>query len=434
MTARSEPLPASPPADASLGRLFRDFFKIGVLSFGGATAQIAMLHTLAVDQRKWLTEQHYLNGLGFAMLLPGPEAQQLATYVGWRARGVAGGILAGSLFVLPGAAIMLALSLLYIEGRGIGLVDGIFRGIKAAVLAIVLAALIKIGKRALKDGLAYGVAAAAFLAFGFLAVPFPVLLLLGAAIRVALPGAMPAAAGSAAPFEHRAALRMTGISLGLGALAWLTPLAVVAVLLGPGHSLVEIGAFFARLAVLSFGGAYALLVWLADAAPARGWVSAAEMIDGLGLAETTPGPTILVTQFIGTLAGYRLAPPLPAWGGAVLGAMLTTWMTFAPSFMLIFAGAPWIDRLLRNRHLAAALGGVTAVVAGLIAWLAVWFALNTIAAPVHFAGYGPLRWPVPGGLDVVALLMAVAALVLQFVFKRGMLQIILALAIAGALI
>jgi chromate transporter len=414
---------ASVPSSAELTR---EAFRIGVLSFGGATAQIAMLHRLAVEERGWLDEQRFLRALSLCMLLPGPEAQQLATYIGWHARGWRGGLIMGGLFVLPGAALMLALSFLFVLGTGIGIVDGLFLGIKAAVLAIVAQAVIKLAKRALKSSVWIALAIAAFFAFAFLNAPFPVVIIAAAVAGIMLAGNLPVAAAPASIVPKEARVRQTLAAVAGGLVAWWLPVAVVALLLGGGHAAVEAGLFFSKLAVLSFGGAYALLAWLADAAVWRGWVTTPEMMAGLGLAETTPGPTILVTQFVGFLAGYKQPGGLSPLLSATLAALLTTWVTFAPSFLWIFAGAPWLDELLSNKRIAGALQGITAAVLGAISWLAVWFALNTLFARASFREFGLLRVPIPEFATFNPAMAALTALALFMTFrlKRSMLETI----------
>jgi chromate transporter len=417
-----------------LGALARAFVPIGLLSFGGATAQIAMLHTLVVEERRWLDEERFVRALNLCVLLPGPEAQQLATYIGWRLHGVAGGLVTGSLFVLPGAILMLALSWLYVAGTGLAFVDGLFFGIKAAVLAIVAQAVIKLSRRALKTPAFVALAIASFAGFAFLNAPFPLVIVAAALAGVALtrgtaPEALPASEPAADKWRASARAAAGGLA------AWWLPVLLAALLLGSGHAVVQLALFFSKLAVLSFGGAYALLAWLADEAVGRGWVTTREMIAGLGLAETTPGPTILVTQFVGFIGGWKEPGPLSPMLSAVLAATITTWVTFAPSFLWIFAGAPWLDDLLRAPRLAGALQGITAAVVGAIAWLALWFALNTIFRSAGFLDLGLLRLPraALADIDPAALALAVLAIVMTFVLQRSMLQVIGVCAALGIL-
>ncbi len=434
MNDPSSPLTSEQPAPPSLGELVRAFLPMGLLSFGGATAQIAMMHTLAVEERKWLDEQRFVRALNLCMLLPGPEAQQLATYIGWRLRGVPGGIITGGLFVLPGALLMLALSWLYVAGTGLGFVDGLFFGIKAAVLAIVAQAVIKLSRRALKTPAFVALAVAAFAGFAFVNAPFPLVILAAAVAGVALSRGNPAEAPPQG-MDNAVKWRTSGRAVAGGLAAWWLPVILAALALGGGHAIVQLALFFSKLAVLSFGGAYALLAWLADEAVGRGWVTTREMIAGLGLAETTPGPTILVTQFVGFIGGWKQPGPLPPLLSATLAALLTTWVTFAPSFLWIFAGAPWLDDLLRAPKLAGALQGITAAVVGAIAWLALWFALNTIFRSAGFLDLGPVRLPrvALADIDLAALVLAALAILLTFGLKRSMLQVIGVCAALGIL-
>jgi chromate transporter len=430
------PLPSSqsehprPP----LAELVKAFASIGIFSFGGATAQIAMLHRIAVEERQWLDEARYVRALNLCMLLPGPEAQQLATYIGWHARGTLGGIVAGSLFVLPGALCMLALSFLYVLGTGTTIIDGIFFGIKAAVLAIVAQAVIKLSKRALKTPRMIALAVAAFLGFALLNAPFPLVILAAALLGLWLADAPAVTHVPAMSAQQKATRRRdTAVAAVGGLTAWLAPIGLAALLLGSGHVIVDLALFFAKLAMLTFGGAYALLAWLTDAAVANGWVTTREMISGLGLAETTPGPTILVTQFVGFIGGYKAPGSLPPLVSATVAALLTTWVTFAPSFLWIFTAAPWLDELVKNRRVSQVLSGITAAVVGAIAWLALWFGLNTMFRQATFLDLGLVRLPFArlADLDPAATGLTLLSFVLIFVLKRGMLETIGLLALLG---
>jgi chromate transporter len=415
------------------------FTKIGFLSFGGAAGQIAMMHKMIVEEKRWLDEPRYLHALNYCMLLPGPEAQQLATYIGWLTHGVRGGLVAGLLFVVPGALLMLGLSFLYALGTGTTLVDGLLFGIKAAVLAIVVHALLKIAKRGLKTRPLYGLALAAFLIILFLDIPFP-LIVLGAGVVGAVTAMLnPAAIGLGAadnapssptpPGRARGAFIAALLCLGV----WWLPVALAALLLGGGHVIVDIGLFFSKLAVVTFGGAYAVLAYLAQAGVDKGWVSAREMIDGLGLAETTPGPTILVNQFVAFLGAMREAAPLPPLLAAALGALMATWVTFAPSFLWIFAGAPFVEDLRRNRKLAGALAGITAAVVGVIAYITVWFSLHVLFREVGEGQAGPLRylWVSLSSLDLRAAMLCAIAFGLMFVAHRGIVTTVAIMATLG---
>ena len=423
------------PPKPSFGEAVRIWFKIGCLSFGGPAGQIAMMHRVVVDEKKWLPEPRFLHALNFCMLLPGPEAQQLATYIGWLMHGVRGGLAAGILFVLPGAAVMLALSLLYAYGRGIGIVDGALYGIKAAVLVIVIEALIRIGKRALKTAWLVAIAAAAFVGIFFLDLPFPLIVAAAALVGflTTRQDSMPAAndnATSRVPGRWRAAARSVAVGLSL----WWLPILMAALALGQNHVLVSIGLFFSKLAIVTFGGAYAVLAYMAQqAVEAHGWLSAPEMIDALGLAETTPGPLILVTQFVGFLAAFRDAAPFTPLIAGIVGAVLTTWVTFVPSIMWIFAGAPFIEELRGNKKLAGALAAITAAVVGVILNLSVWFALHVLFGTVTEMHTGIVRWYAfdPSALDKHVAILAVTAAILTFRFHRSLIEVIVVMALLG---
>lgn len=418
---------------------FRTWFKIGCLGFGGPAGQIALMHRIVVDEKKWVDEPRFLHALNFCMLLPGPEAQQLATYIGWLLHGVRGGLAAGMLFVLPGALVMLGLSLLYALGRGIPLIDGALFGIKAAVLVIVVEALIRIGKRALKTSFLIGVAAAAFIGIYFLGVPFPVIVIGAGVLGFLVARTAPAQLGlsdkdnhTATP--HRGRWRQAVVATVIGVVAWWAPVALAAILLAPTHVLVGIGTFFSKLAVVSFGGAYALLAYMAqEVVQTNGWMTAPEMVDGLGLAETTPGPLILVTQFVGFLAAFRQAAPFSPVTAGLLGAAMTIWVVFVPSMLWIFAGAPFVEQLRTNKRLTGALAAITAAVVGVILNLTVWFALHVLFGHVQETHYGFLRWYAfsPAGLDTVAASLAVIAGVLAFRFHIGLVPLVGIMAALG---
>jgi chromate transporter len=423
----------------SFGEAFKVWLKIGCLSFGGPAGQIAMMHRVLVDEKKWVDEPRFLHALNFCVLSPGPEAQKLATYIGWLLHGVRGGLAAGILFVVPGALVMLGLSLLYALGRGIPVIDGALFGIKAAVLVIVVEALIRIGKRALKTSLLLGIAGAAFVGIYFMAIPFPLIVIAAALVGFLVARSAPALLGlkddvgplvAAAPDRWRQAV----IASLIGLVAWWAPVAVVAVALGPSHVLTSIGLFFSKLAVVSFGGAYALLAYMAQqAVETYGWMTAPEMVDGLGLAETTPGPLILVTQFVGFLAAYRDAAPFSPIAAGVVGAALTTWVTFVPSMLWIFAGAPFVEQLRSNRRLSGALAAITAAVVGVILNLSVWFALHVLFGEVIERWFGPVRWFAfdPLALDLKTAALAAIAAVLAFRFHRGLIEVVAIMAALG---
>jgi chromate transporter len=423
----------------SFGEAFVVWLKIGCINFGGPAGQIAMMHRILVDEKKWIDEPRFLHALNFSMLLPGPEATQLATYVGWLLHGVRGGLAAGILFVLPGAFVMLALSLLYAYGRGLGPIDGALFGIKAAVLVIVFEALIRIGKRALKSSLLVSLAALAFIGIFFFAAPFPLIVIAAALVGYVVARTRPDLLGLAANphdiTEHSGdRWRQFTVASVAGLAIWWAPVALAALVLGPHHILVDIGIFFSKLAVVTFGGAYAVLAYMAQqVVETHGWLTAPEMVDALGLAETTPGPLILVTQFVGFLAAFREAAPFTPLVAGLLGAALTTWVTFVPAMLWIFAGAPFIEQLRGNRRLAGALAAITAAVVGVILNLSVWFALHVLFGTVTERHWGPLRWYAfdPRALDTHAAILAVTAAILAFRFHRSLIEVIVVMALLG---
>jgi chromate transporter len=427
----------------TLGEATRVWARIAALSFGGPAGQIALMHRVLVEEKRWLGDGRFLHALNFCMLLPGPEAQQLATYVGWLMHRTWGGVIAGVLFILPGAVAIMALSVIYAVWGDVPLVSALFYGVKAAVLAIVLQALVRIGRRALRTTAARVVAGLAFVAIFVLAVPFP-LIVLGAA----LVGWLSARAGQAwfAGGGHGGAVTVAdretllgeedGIDAGArrGALVagcvalvlWLVPVGVILLTL-PGTVFADIAVFFSQMAVVTFGGAYAVLAYVAQEAVATfGWLEPGEMIDGLAMAETTPGPLIMVLQFVGFMAAFREAGGL--WAG-VLGGLLATWVTFAPCFAWIFLGAPWMERLRENRALASALAAVTAAVVGVILNLSVWFAIHVVFAESVWVGR--MELPIPASVDPVAAVLSVAALVAAFRFGIGVMPLIGIWALAG---
>lgn len=408
------------------------WLRVGVLGFGGPAGQIALMHRIVLDEKRWIDERAYLAALNLCMVLPGPEAQQLATWCGWRLRGTVGGVIAGSLFVLPGAILMMLLAGLYVLYGNTTIGEGLFFGIKAVVVAIVLQALHKLSKRALKHRQDWALAAAGFLALFCFDVPYPYVVLAAGLLGAIL-------ARGTAPDVASIPPAPTSLGRGLVVLLgwaglWLAPVVVAALLLGPDHVLVQAGAFFARMAVVTFGGAYAVLGYVAQqAVETYQWLSPAEMLDGLGLAETTPGPLVLVLQFVGFLAGAREFSGLSPLVGGVLVAMMTLWCTFVPSFMWIFALAPQLDRLTSMPRLQGALAGVTAAVVGVVLNLSLWFALHVLFPRVETVSAGPLRLAVPewASLDMTAALMMLAAALALLRFKAGMLVTLGAGALAG---
>lgn len=415
-------------AAPGFGEALRVWAAIGCLSFGGPAGQIALMHREIVDRRRWLGDEEFLNALNFCMLLPGPEATQLATYAGWRHHGVAGGLMAGLLFVVPGALVVLALAAVYLLYGRIGAVQAAFDGIKAAVLVIVIEALLRVARRALKRPLHWAVAAAAFLAIFVFMVPFPLVVAAAAAIGFLTAGgsAAPAVAGAAPPVSPAATARTAALWLAV----WLLPLAGLWLALGGDHVLVAIGHFFSVLAVVTFGGAYAVLAYMAQAAvETHGWLSAGEMLDGLGLAETTPGPLILVTEFVGFLAAARAEGGASVLAG-IAGAATALWVTFAPCFLWVFAGAPYIARIGQAPRLRAALAAITAAVVGVILELSLWFALHVLVPGIADDRTGWIRgWVLPAsGVDWSAAALAAVAAVLMFPLKQDIVRTLLACA------
>ena len=389
-------------------RMFAVFWRIGILSFGGPAAQIALMHRVLVEEERWLDEPRFLSALSFCMLLPGPEAMQLATYVGWRLRGAPGGLLAGLLFVAPGALVVLALAAVYMALGHLPLMAALFLGIKGAVLVIVLEALLRVANKALHSAVHWIVAGLAFVAIFFLSAPFPLIILASGLTGFFLLGERSA--------EHPASVR-GGVSMvdtvrtvALWLALWWTPVLLMAAV-GGFEILVQIGHFFSRLAVVTFGGAYAVLAYLAqDVVTNKGWMSAGEMMDALGLAETTPGPLILVTEFVGYVAGYRAG----GLGMGIAGALVTLWVTFAPCFLWIFAGSPYIEQLTAQPRLKGALESITAAVVGVILNLSIWFGLHVLFAELPSLRIGPVKIlaPVWSTLDWRVLLVGGASAVM----------------------
>jgi len=403
--------------------LIRTFGQIGLLSFGGPAAQIALMHRVLVDDRKWLTEKDYLSALSFCMLLPGPEAMQLATWSGWRLHGTRGGLIAGLLFILPGAAVVLALAMIYAAFGTLPLVQALFAGVQAAVAVIVIEALLRVGKRALKGRAALVIAGLAFLALFTLDAPFPLVILAAGLWGYAT------ARGTGADLPPPPALAGTARTIALWTVIWLAPLALLWV--AEGGLLTEIGLFFAKLAVLTFGGAYAVLAWMAQAVVEdKGWLTLRQMMDGLGLAETTPGPLILVTEFVGYMAGHAQG----GWRLGLAGAAVTLWVTFVPSFLMIFTFAPWIARITAAPRLAGALSAIMAAVVGVIANLALWFAAHVFFQSLDRVTLGPLSLLVPDLSSFNPGLAGLALLSGWLLLRRhAPLWLVLALAALGGL-
>ena len=425
-----------------LGEVISVFGRIGLVSFGGPAGQIALMHRILVDEKRWLDEPRFLHALNYCMLLPGPEAMQLATYTGWLVQGVRGGLIAGLLFLLPGALVLMTLSTIYLLTGEVTVVQGLLFGLKAAVLAVVLEALIKVSKRALRNRWMVGVAVAAFVSIAFLHLPFPVVVLaaavLGAVGHFLAGGNASGNADIAAPLTEMPEWTRSSWSRFIMTTAtwlaiWLGPLVLLHVFLGGGHVFSQEATFFSVMAAVTFGGAYAALAWVAQqAVEVYGWLRPDEMLTGLGLAETTPGPLILVLAFVGFLGGARLLGLDPVLGG-IGGALVALWFTFAPSFLFVFAGAPYVETVRNVRWLAAALAAVTGAVVGVIANLALWFALHVLFAEVREVGLGPASVAVPNfaSIDLAALAIAAAAAVALFYFKANMMIVLAASAAAG---
>lgn len=443
-------------SDQSHGVSFREAFfvwlKIASLSFGGPAGQIAVMHRILVDEKHWISESRFLHALNYCMLLPGPEAQQLATYIGWLMHRTTGGIVAGGLFILPGIAAIMGLSYIYAAYGNVGFIAALFFGLKAAVLAIVIQAVVRVGKRALRNRIMIALAAIAFVAIFFFNLPFPVII-----IAAGLIGFIGAKSGQpefeavahgggkqTALVDHllsdelpdhvrpsvARALKVSAIWL----LLWLVPVAALLLALGQANVFSQIAIFFSKMAMVTFGGAYAVLAYVAQQAVDHyHWVSPREMLDGLGMAETTPGPLIMVLQFVGFMAAFRDAGSLPPMLAGTLGGLLATWVTFTPCFLWIFLGAPFIETLRGNKALAGALSAITAAVVGVILNLSIWFAVHTVfreTVPVRSSGLS-FDMPVPSSVDPYALTLAIAAAIAVFRFNVGMLYVLAGSCLAG---
>ncbi len=405
----------------SFREALRTWTRIGLLSFGGPAGQIAMMHRTLVDEQKWLGEAEFLRALNFCMLLPGPEAMQLATYAGWKLHGVRGGLAAGLLFVLPGAVVVYCLAAIYAQLGQLPLVAAVFFGVKAAVLAIVVEALLRIARRALKLTSDWAIAGAAFLALFCLNAPFPLVIAVAAVIGFWRTTRATQAPPASKPVDWRQTLATIATWL----IIWFAPLAVLAWFaapIGQLHVYTEIGLFFSKLAVVTFGGAYAVLSYMAQAAVVtHHWLTPQQMIDGLGLAETTPGPLILVTEFVGYMAGFRASGLMGSPLGGLIGALVTLWVTFAPCFLWIFAGAPYVERLEHQPRLSGALAAITAAVVGVILNLSVWFGLHVVFSTVarFRAGVIDMALPQWASISWPALALSLIAAVALLRFRLG---------------
>lgn len=457
--SNSNPVQQIPSAHAhhpvSTQEAFRVWLRIALLSFGGPAGQIAVMHRILVDEKRWISESRFLHALNYCMLLPGPEAQQLATYVGWLMHRTAGGIMAGGLFILPGVISIMGLSYIYAAYGNVGFVAALFFGLKAAVLAIVVQAVVRVGKRALRNTVMVALAIASFVAIFFFNVPFPIII-----IAAGLIGFIGAKLGRSefAVVEHGGgrqtalvdnllndklpdhvrpnvprAMKIAAVWLAL----WLVPVAALVVFLGQANVFTQIALFFSKMAMVTFGGAYAVLAYVAQQAVENyHWVQPREMLDGLGMAETTPGPLIMVLQFVGFMAAFRDAGSFSPMLAGTLGGLLATWVTFTPCFLWIFLGAPFIESMRGNQALAGALSAITAAVVGVILNLSIWFAIHTgfrEVTPMRSFGLS-FEAPVLSSVDIAALGLAIAAAIAIFRFNIGMLIVLAGSCAAGVVL
>ncbi|MFN2427922.1 MAG: chromate efflux transporter [Candidatus Binatia bacterium] len=461
MTEPPPPRDDAEPHGISFGEAVRVWIRVATLSFGGPAGQIAVMHRILVDEKRWIGDARFLHALNYCMLLPGPEAQQLAVYIGWLLHRTKGGLVAGLLFILPGFVSIMALSILYAAYGNVGAVAALFFGMKAAVLAVVIEAVQRVGKRSLRSTTMRTVAVAAFVAVFVFDIAFPLVVLaagllgfVGTRMDVAAftagggghgaGGGAPladaeSALGEAMPSHARPStawsLRMAGVMLAL----WLVPVALIVASSGDGRAgaFADIAVFFSKMAVVTFGGAYAVLTYVAQQAVENyGWLNAREMMDGLGMAETTPGPLIMVNQFVGFLAAFRNPGGFHPYVAGVLGSVLTVWVTFVPCFLWIFLGAPYVETLRNNRALSGALATITASVVGVIANLAVWFALHVMFSEVRVvSGYGAtLDVPVLASVNVASVMLFLGASWAIFRAKIGMLTVLATTAALGVVL
>jgi len=438
----------------SFGEAFRVWLRVAILSFGGPAGQIAVMHRILVEEKNWISESRFLHALNYCMLLPGPEAQQLATYTGWLLHRTAGGIMAGGLFVLPGIIAIMGLSYIYAAYGHVGVIEALFFGLKAAVLAIVIQAVVRVGKRALRNRIMMALAGIAFVAIFFFNVPFPVIIIAAGVLgyfgaRMGRPefaavahggkngAAIDSMLGEQLPDHVRPSVPR---ALKVGAfwlLLWLVPVGALLIALGEANVFSQIALFFSKMALVTFGGAYAVLAYVAQQAVEHyHWLQPREMLDGLGMAETTPGPLIMVLQFVGFMAAFRDPGTLSPMLAGTLGGLLATWVTFTPCFLWIFLGAPFIETLRGNKGLAGALTAITAAVVGVILNLSIWFALHTVfleTTPVRSFGLS-FDMPVLASVDFPALALALAAATAIFRFNMGMLTVLAASCAAGVLL
>lgn len=442
--------PASYPTFAEAARVWA---RIGLLSFGGPAAQIALMHRVLVEEKRWISDRRFLHALNYCMLLPGPEATQLAAYIGWLLHKTRGGVTAGMLFILPGIVTIMALSGIYIIAGQLGIVGALFFGMKAAILAVVLEAVQRIGRRILKSLPLVMLAAAAFISIYFLNLPFPLVVLAAGTLGYGASksgwsgfdasraqedtkssAVLDSLIYSASPEHTRPSAKRLATTSAVWLAIWLAPVALLMVTLGEANVFSRIAVFFSKMAMVTFGGAYAALAYVAQQAVENfRWLTAGEMLDGLGLAETTPGPLIMVLQFVGFLAAFRDAGGMPPLLAATLGGLLATWVTFAPCFLWIFAGAPYIETLQNNKAFSSALTAITAAVVGVILNLAVWFAVHVIFSQTHKMTWGPLHFdaPVLASINLWAAVLSIGAIVAMFVFRIGMIPVMAVCAMAA---
>jgi chromate transporter len=451
------PTTDTPSHGISFEEAVRVWARVAALSFGGPAGQIAVMHRIIVEEKRWIGETRFLHALNYCTLLPGPEAQQLAIYIGWLLHNTKGGLVAGILFVLPGAIAIMALSCIYAIFGNVGAVQALFFGLKAAVLAIVLEAVSRIGRRALRNNVMVGLAAAAFVALFFFQAPFPVVILAAGLIGFigGRAGFAPfltgnghgkvggkqvadadTALGEGIPAHARPGLSWSLKVAAVGLLIWGGPIIALLVLFGQGNVVTDIAIFFSKMAMVTFGGAYAVLAYVAQQAVDHyGWLKPGEMLDGLGMAETTPGPLIMVTQFVGFMGAYRAPGSLHPLLAGTLGGLLTTWVTFVPCFLWIFLGAPFMETMRSNKALSAALSAITAAVVGVILNLAIWFALHVLFSEVReIRGLGmTVDVPVLNSVNIPSLVLTLAAVLAVFRFKIGMIPVLAACSIIGML-
>jgi len=447
-----------PPAAVPFGEAVKTWARIAALSFGGPAGQIAVMHRILVEEKRWLGERRFLHALNYCMLLPGPEAQQLAIYIGWLMHRTAGGLVAGALFVLPGFLAIMALSILYALFGDIGPVSALFFGLKAAVLVVVLQAVIRVGSRSLKNPIMVGLAAAAFVGIYGFDIPFPVIILAAgligffggrAGVKAFLAGSAhgpkvtnevadaDTVLGEETPDHARPNLAWAFKIGGVLALLWAIPVLGLGFTLGWDNVFSEIAVFFSKMAVVTFGGAYAVLAYVAqEAVQTYGWLKPGEMLDGLGMAETTPGPLIIVTQFVGFMGAYRGATGMSPLAAGALGGVLTTWVTFVPCFLWIFLGAPFVEALRSAKALNATLAAITAAVVGVILNLAIWFGIHVLFRDVREMTAGPLAIDLPdlASVNLPSLVLTLAAAVAAFRFKLGVIPLLLGSGAAGVLL